>query len=1021
MGNAKHKSWESIPLWPHQKEAIKIARKYIKESRLQAGFHKACLIRMPTGTGKSGVIAILSRCFRDTSNILVVTPWVTLREQLARDIETRFWEKIKTNPLPWPKDIQQFLPSSLTKQLEKSKPSDTIFLCTIQTLQTVFKDQPNLYEELRNRISLVIIDEGHREPAPEWAKAVRELQKPTVLFTATPYRNDHKMFNINDKYVYVFTHQNATDSMFIREVRFHERNFVREPGNFVKELLEFYHGEYTKLKPSAIDKPRVIIRCNTRDEVNEIAKSLKRKGEKVLAFHESFSDNEEDILQKSVPNPEEKEELFWVHQNKLIEGVDDPRFSLLAIYQPLRNGRALIQQIGRIVRNPTKQKGQIACVFSHPEDRQEAYWKGYKKYEQIFNEHREKYEPRQIFDTIIQVQPEYQYFDGDFRRRFDFEMEPGELHKHLAYQRSVNIYQSGKNLSLAELSANIQKEWNEKDRDIRKVEIPNDSTYVHVYQIYFNSQLIFRHALVEYKIGFTIIHKKENYVFFYDSERGFSDYLNTNAKRIPPTDLEYLFSGDGTRINQITLMNSDLGQHTVRRRILNAYSLSDTAPGLVDHAHFFSTAHGYTRHKAVFTRRYVGFSRSRVSDPSPSRIEYAAYIQWLDTIAKTLKQRATDTLPLFDRYAKYTQPPKDPTPTNILLDLNTALDDFEFISAEENKDEGKSTQLILDEKCYPVELNKFNCSINSEEYEVEVNYESKNSKYWLKSEKLEKAFVKRNPLTSEKEENLISYLNRMQSFRIVPATNKIIYAHSHFYEPRLPLLGRRSDKRFDLLKIFHPDEKLAEANSEKGKKCPDEQNWQKGCLFYLIDHINENTGISETTFSPDYLVCDDIGANPEIADFIAVSKKEPRVVLIHAKAFEKAKLSSATAFHDVCSQAIKNLSWLHPFSTNDETNANKWDKEWKGGEIGVVHSRIRKGEIDGKKLWTELNNLIRNPSSKKEVWLVMGKGFSLGHFKELIEDTNKTTPEIIQIMFLLQSTWGAVSSVGATLRVFCSP
>jgi hypothetical protein len=261
----------------------------------------------------------------------------------------------------------------------------------------------------------------------------------------------------------------------------------------------------------------------------------------------------------------------------------------------------------------------------------------------------------------------------------------------------------------------------------------------------------------------------------------------------------------------------------------------------------------------------------------------------------------------------------------------------------------------------------------------------------------------------------------MQSFRIVPTINTTIYAHSHFYESRLPLFGQRSNKRFDLIKIFYPDQNLSAAASEKGHKCPSKKGWEKGCLFYLIDHLNERNGICEPTFRPNYLVCDDIGANPEIADFIAISTKEPRVVLIHAKAFENAKLSSATAFHDVCSQAIKNLIWLHPFSASETTNATKWNGEWKKGDIGVVSSRIRRGGVDGESIWQELNNLTRNPSSKKEVWLVMGQGFSLSHFKEIIEDPTKRPPEVVQIIFLLQSTWGAVSSVGATLKVFCSP
>ena len=71
---------------------------------------------------------------------------------------------------------------------------------------------------------MIIVDEGHREPAPKWAESVRELKKPTVLFTATPCRNDHKMFNVDPDYVYTYSHHKAVNERYIREVKFYEKD-----------------------------------------------------------------------------------------------------------------------------------------------------------------------------------------------------------------------------------------------------------------------------------------------------------------------------------------------------------------------------------------------------------------------------------------------------------------------------------------------------------------------------------------------------------------------------------------------------------------------------------------------------------------------------------------------------------------------------------------------------------------------------------------------------------------------------
>jgi superfamily II DNA or RNA helicase len=47
------------------------------------------------------------------------------------------------------------------------------------------------FQDLIRSVDLVIVDEGHHEPAFSWAQAVRTLKKPTVVFSATPYRNDY--------------------------------------------------------------------------------------------------------------------------------------------------------------------------------------------------------------------------------------------------------------------------------------------------------------------------------------------------------------------------------------------------------------------------------------------------------------------------------------------------------------------------------------------------------------------------------------------------------------------------------------------------------------------------------------------------------------------------------------------------------------------------------------------------------------------------------------------------------------
>jgi len=992
-------------LWSHQINAVNKIRKYIKSDS-----KGSVLIRMPTGTGKSGIIAVITRCFKDTPNSLVIVPGKYLRDQLKRDVKERFWKRIDTNPENLPnKEVKSFVPHTVKEILYKSRETNTIFICTIQTLQRIYskKENKNIYNELKKRISIVIFDEGHREPAPEWAKAVRSLKKPTILFSATPYRNDYKQFNVDPSYIFKYTYQQAVKDKYIREVEFREVK-VDSSENFVEELLKFYEEFQSNLKPNGISESRVIIRCETNTDVNKIANILKQKGRKVIAIHDRFANDKKDFHRKDVPNPEEVDFTFWVHQNKLIESIDDPRFCVLAIYQPLKNAKQLVQQIGRIIRNPWQKKDQKAYVFTNLSYGQSDYWKGYLEYEKKFGL---EPTPQQIFNKIIKILPKYNYFKGNYRERFDFKDE--NLYKQFIYPLSANIYEIESSFSMRNLVKAIEKDWFDADRDIRKKEIPDNDTRVFVYITYTNSPILYSRYLFIYSIGFTIVHISKPYLFFYDTQGNSCDYLTKNVKMVDPDVLERLFSKKNTRISEISLMNMDLGRYSIRRRTLHARSIKDTAPNLVDYANFISTSRGYVENEdKQQIQRYIGFTKGKISDHLFVYRKYKDYINWLDSLANLIKSNKK-SLALFDRFASFTNPPKNTTPINILLDIDDARESF--VTASPPPGKKKKEELYVNDVCYKIKGGKFNFTANSQEYKVAVTYDKNRKVYKLKSRKLENAYVMKE--TGEQTRlNLITYLNYHQSFRIIPKTSGIIYAHSKFYKPNLPIYGKKG--KIDLLKILIPVKKLAEIKSEKGKKC-NLDGWQKDSLFYLIDTLGKDTELSSQFGNGiNHLICDDMGT--EVADFIAASTKQQQIIFIHAKAFTKVKKRSATAFHEICSQTIKNLEFLSPYSTQKPSKLNRWDKPWKNGTIGSVRKRIRIGNKDANSTWKEIRNIIRNPSASREIWILLGSGFSR---KDFDAELNKPTPtpEIIQIIYLLQSTWSVVSSVGATLKIFCSP
>nr|WP_319382365.1 DEAD/DEAH box helicase family protein [uncultured Roseibium sp.] len=83
----------ALALWPHQHAALDTVDAY-----LESASARACLVNMPTGTGKTGGMATLARQRAQDRAVLVVCPSKVLVQQLTVEIRGRFWDKIGADP-----------------------------------------------------------------------------------------------------------------------------------------------------------------------------------------------------------------------------------------------------------------------------------------------------------------------------------------------------------------------------------------------------------------------------------------------------------------------------------------------------------------------------------------------------------------------------------------------------------------------------------------------------------------------------------------------------------------------------------------------------------------------------------------------------------------------------------------------------------------------------------------------------------------------------------------------------------
>ena len=1005
----------STPLWKHQEKAVSTVRQYISAFGKDDSIGSS-MIHMPTGTGKTGVIACCSHFLKHVGCVLVLSPRIALRDQLAREVRGRFFTKLGlSDDLPKAvHNVTRTFPSVADADFDQ-----VILTMTIQMLHSMRNRSDENYAVLQDKVSLLIVDEGHYEPALMWREAIRGIATPRVVFTATPFRNDLKLFDVSVDHSFSYTVKEAIEDRTVRSVQFHQRAVADAPTAFVQDVISFYDDQFLDAQQEA-DPPRAIIRCDSHEDIRRIGQAFQNAGRACVLIHESFSDGDaaRPLERHAVPDPDTEHAVFWVHQFKLLEGIDDPRFQLLAIRKEFRNTRALVQQIGRVLRNPARTPGAVGHVLDHSQGRQEELWKDFRRFDDMVADNGMDVADfgGRMLSAIRKAQPDVIYLDGRFRSAFALdEIDPED---ELIIPATVNVFRKSAGFDRQALRSHLECDYKQQDRDVRYV--PSGGADVFLYLGFRNSPLLRSTSFIECRLGVTIVRECGEYVCCYDSGGGVPAILDDYTEPVPVDELRRLFrKADGSYLTAVSLHNSNLGVRAIRTRAITASRIDDTVPTFDDHSFICRTARGYSSEDNGAVRRYVGFGRGKITDSTVGRVPFDDYLAWLDQVTQVLIDKP-EPVGAFVRFALHADPPDDPTPLNILLDLGEVED--EFVTSEADGIEAGQA-MVIEDACQDVTDGEFAVQANGKKCAVSVAFCSKTGRYVIDSADLETVY---HSTVNGLDRGIVHYLNREQAFRVVPRSHGSFYTLGAFYSPIIRFGKRYDDDQIGLLKILYGSKCVETVGSEKGTVCRlDRSGWDADSVFSIIDSLGVGHGLDALFGNPDTVICDDMGT--EAADFIFADSGQSRVAFVHAKCRSKAGTSkyAASPLQEVCGQATKNLKYFSRYVSYDPPKARKWhNNAWKAPSTtqGEVAARIRRypaGLSTGLKVWQHVQRLIRDPNSTLEVWLVLGRLLSKSELERQLTASNPA-PEARQAAYLLFSVMNDVASVGARLRVICS-
>lgn len=241
-------------------------------------------------------------------------------------------------------------------------------------------------------------------------------------------------------------------------------------------------------------------------------------------------------------------------------------------------------------------------------------------------------------------------------------------------------------------------------------------------------------------------------------------------------------------------------------------------------------------------------------------------------------------------------------------------------------------------------------------------------------------------------------------FTVTFSNAEYAYAEGTVFQNR-----RLPEEAEGLLACLQPIANLVRCTSEKGTPSNKSRNFSPRSVFAVIESLLSGNGA--------LVVCDDLG--DEWADHIRLRDgSDPLLEFVHSK-WTTGPTSSASAFHDLASQAIKNLGNLTTTSKDRvATKVAKWRRKYPDTKIERMRTAAPPAELQ--KTYESLSNGI----STKRVMALAAPFLSKAQFQSALARLGAggaLPAHVNQQIWILSSFADICRQNNVFPMVYCSP